>query len=75
MNRDQALLPINMDAVAVIVGGGNTAFQNNYRDAAQQGYFDDAITIGDLCRGYLSHVCTFVSLIGGSHEDLQTHRA
>lgn len=47
---------LNMDCVANIVGGGNAAFRNNWRDAEREGYFIGCYTIGDFCNEYVKYL-------------------
>lgn len=44
------------DAVAAFVGGGNSAFHNNWHDAARKGYFVGCFTVGDFAREYVKYV-------------------
>jgi len=52
----EAAAKVNKDCVASIVGGGNAAFENNYRDAERAGYFIGCVTIGDYCAEYIKFV-------------------
>lgn len=62
---EEAAAKLNMECVANIVGGGNAAFRNNYRDAERKGYFVCCVTIGDFCDEYVKYLGDLLARLKG----------